>query len=103
MFILFSYLSADKFIVHVLSLILNVTVSAHLQTCLFGIAVMLWSAADYKMPTNQEPALSEEFENLLISMTQDNADLRPPASSVLEVIMLVFFKLGAVNITIDQL
>ena len=47
---------------------------------------MLWSAADYKMPTNQEPALSEEFENLLISMTQDNADLRPVASSVLEVI-----------------
>ncbi|KAI0229701.1 hypothetical protein LSAT2_019858 [Lamellibrachia satsuma] len=55
------------------------------KTCLFGVAVLLWLAADYKMPTNQEPALSEEFENLLISMTQDIADLRPLTSAVLQV------------------
>ena len=66
-------------------MLFKVIVSALLQTCLFGVAVLLWLAADYKMPTNQEPALSEEFENLLISMTQDIADLRPLTSAVLQV------------------
>ena len=46
---------------------------------------MLWSAADYKMPSNQEPALSEQFENLLVSMTQENSDLRPIMADVLKV------------------
>ena len=46
---------------------------------------MLWSAADYRLPANQEPALSEELENLLISMTQDDNDLRPTAIEVLQV------------------
>ena len=55
------------------------------QTCLFGVAAMLWSAADYKLPANQEPALSEELENMLISMTQDAHWVRPSASDVLQV------------------
>ena len=46
---------------------------------------MLWSAADYKLPQNQEPALSEQLENLLISMTQDNQDVRPAVTDVLQV------------------
>ena len=46
---------------------------------------MLWSAADYKLPANQEPALSEELENMLISMTQDAHWVRPSASDVLQV------------------
>ena len=55
------------------------------QTCLFGVAAMLWSAADYKLPANQEPALSEDLENMLISMTQDAHWVRPSASDVLQV------------------
>ena len=46
---------------------------------------MLWSAADFKLPANQEPALSEELENMLISMTQDAHWVRPSASDVLQV------------------
>lgn len=50
---------------------------------------MLWSAADYKMPPNQEPALSEQFENHLVSMTQENSELRPTMSDVLQVNLIV--------------
>ena len=55
------------------------------QTCLFGVAVMLFSAADYKFPQNQEPVLSQEFEDLLNSMTQDAIEPRPAAVDVLKV------------------
>ncbi len=47
---------------------------------------MLWSAADYKLPANQEPALTEELENMLISMTQDSPWVRPTANDVLQVL-----------------
>ena len=46
---------------------------------------MLWLAADFNLPANQEPALSEELEGLLISMTQDDPDLRPSVDDVLKV------------------
>ena len=49
---------------------------------------MLWSAADYKLPANQEPALTEELENMLISMTQDSPWVRPTANDVLQVLIL---------------
>ena len=55
------------------------------KTCLFGIAAMLWNAADYKLPTNQEPNLTTELENMLISMTNEDTDIRPSASDVLQV------------------
>ncbi len=50
---------------------------------------MLWSAADYKLPANQEPALTEELENMLISMTQDSPWVRPTANDVLQVLTLI--------------
>jgi hypothetical protein len=62
------------------------------QTCLFGVGAMLWSAADYCLPSNQEPALSEEFENLLMSMTQDEVDNRPPVLNVLKVNQILRYK-----------
>ena len=57
------------------------------KTCLFGIAAMLWNAADYKLPSKEEPALSPELENMLISMTNEDTHIRPTASDVLQVNM----------------
>ena len=54
-----------------------------LQTCLFGLAGMLWSAADFKMPANQEPAISQQLENLLSSMIHDQSERRPSPMEVL--------------------
>ena len=55
---------------------------------------MLWSAADYGLPSNQEPALSEHFENLLMSMTQDQADSRPDLDEVLQVRYRCYFQVS---------
>lgn len=58
--------------------------------------MILWTTADYKIPENQEPALSEHFENLLISMTQSDADARPDAKKVLQVLTGVWVNLMVV-------
>ncbi|XP_070541592.1 uncharacterized protein [Ptychodera flava] len=47
------------------------------KTCFFGVGAMLWSAADWRLSPTQQPEVSEALENLLINMTQDNADDRP--------------------------
>ena len=59
--------------------------SSLFQTCLFAIAWMMWLAAEYKLPAGHEPALSEKLDTLLLSMTQDDQNLRPTAADVLEV------------------
>ncbi|XP_078669315.1 uncharacterized protein LOC144910284 isoform X5 [Branchiostoma floridae x Branchiostoma belcheri] len=54
------------------------------QACVFGVAASLWSAADWGLPANQEPALSDQLEGLLVSMTQDKPGDRPSIREVLQ-------------------
>ncbi len=56
-----------------------------LQTCVFGIANLLWEAANHRMPDDQEPALSVQFEQLLESMILENAETRATVAMVAEV------------------
>ena len=46
---------------------------------------MLWSTADFGLLPTHEPVLSNELENLLLSMTSENASERPTAIDVLQV------------------
>ncbi|XP_035671726.1 kinase non-catalytic C-lobe domain-containing protein 1-like isoform X2 [Branchiostoma floridae] len=55
------------------------------QACVFGVAASLWSAADWGLPANQEPALSDQLEGLLVSMTQDKPGDRPSIREVLQI------------------
>lgn len=58
------------------------------KTCIYGISAILFLAADYNMPQNQEPALSEELDNLLLLMASEDVHLRPGCSQVLLVSQL---------------
>ena len=55
------------------------------QSCLYGLAAMLWSTADFGLLPTHEPVLSHDLENLLLSMTSENAAERPTAIDVLQV------------------
>lgn len=55
------------------------------QSCLFGLAAMLWSTADFGLEPSHEPLLSSGLEDLLLKMTSENAADRPTAIDVLQV------------------
>nr|XP_006817828.1 PREDICTED: uncharacterized protein LOC100378671 [Saccoglossus kowalevskii] len=55
------------------------------KSCLFGVAAMLWAAADWNLPATEQPDISEELESLFVRMTQDDPDDRPDIDYVLKV------------------
>lgn len=54
------------------------------EMCVFGLSVVLWSAADWSLGENQAPSLSGQLEALLISMSHDEILERSNISSVLK-------------------
>ena len=56
---------------------------------------MLWSTADFGLLPTHEPVLSNELENLLLSMTSENASERPTAIDVLQVRTCISFDLDS--------
>ena len=55
------------------------------QTCVFSLAATVWSAADWRLTEAEKPSLSLRFQELLVSMTDDDPDARPSLHNVLQV------------------
>lgn len=45
---------------------------SHSQANLYSLAVVLFAAADYTLPMNQEPQISEELEDVLASLAYES-------------------------------
>ncbi|XP_064630511.1 uncharacterized protein LOC135489206 isoform X2 [Lineus longissimus] len=54
------------------------------KTIVFSIAALLWLAADYNLSENQEPDFTDTFDDLMMSMTHDEPEIRPTLIEVLE-------------------
>ncbi|XP_023930063.1 protein very KIND isoform X2 [Lingula anatina] len=54
------------------------------QTCVFGLAAVLWFLSSYKLPADSFPTFSEELEQLLTSMAEANPVVRPSLTSILQ-------------------
>ncbi|CAK8672878.1 unnamed protein product [Clavelina lepadiformis] len=50
----------------------------------FGLSVTLWSAADHKVKEGLAPCLSNEFETLLVKMSDENATERADLDAVIK-------------------
>ncbi|XP_048584976.1 uncharacterized protein LOC5521079 isoform X2 [Nematostella vectensis] len=54
------------------------------KTCVFGLAVTIWLAADWKLTEAQRPLLSRCFLELLWCMLEDDVTARPSLDGVLQ-------------------
>ena len=56
-----------------------------LQSCVYSLAATIWSAADWRLTEAQKPSLSTKLQELLVSMTDDDPDVRLDLDNVLQV------------------
>ncbi|XP_068746052.1 ras guanine nucleotide exchange factor Y-like isoform X2 [Montipora capricornis] len=54
------------------------------KTCVFSLAATVWSTADWRLTEAEKPSLSLGFQELLVSMTDDDPDARPSLHNVLQ-------------------